>query len=70
MLARFPFIYLFFFFWLSHTACEILIPQPGIKPVPPTLGAQHSNHWTTREAPPFIYLTIMLIASYYVSQSC
>ena len=21
-----------FFFWLSHTACRILVPQPGIKP--------------------------------------
>ena len=31
--------------------CEILVPQPGIKPVPPSLGAQSFNHWTTREVP-------------------
>ena len=24
----------FFFFWLCHTACGILVPQPGIKPPP------------------------------------
>ena len=31
--------------------CEILVPQPGIKPMPPSLGAQSFNHWTTREVP-------------------
>ena len=27
----------------------ILVPWPGIKPMPPALEAQHLNHWTTRE---------------------
>ena len=33
----FLFVYLF---WLCHKACEILVPQPGIKPIPPALEAQ------------------------------
>ena len=28
----------FLIFWLSCRACGILVPQPGIKPVPPALG--------------------------------
>ena len=42
----------FFFFFLPYQAvCGILIPQPGIEPVPPALGAQSLNHWTTRKSP-------------------
>ena len=25
-------IYLFIYFWPHHTACRILVPQPGIEP--------------------------------------
>ena len=32
-------------------ACGILVPQPGIKPVPPALGAQSLNFQTDREVP-------------------
>ena len=39
-------------------ACELLsysiwdpVPWPGIKPVPPALGARCLSHWTTREVP-------------------
>ena len=28
-----------------------LVPQPGIKPGPPALGAESLSHWTTREVP-------------------
>ena len=28
---------------------RILVPQPGIDPVPPALEAQSLNHWTTGE---------------------
>ena len=28
------------FFYLYHAACEILVPQPGIEPVPPAVEAQ------------------------------
>ena len=41
----------FFFFWPCHMACGILVPQPGIAPVPPALEALSLNHWTTREVP-------------------
>ena len=30
-------------------ACRILVPQPGIEPVPRELGAQSLNCWTARE---------------------
>ena len=45
-------IYLFIF----RYPCGILIPPPGIKPVPPTLEAQTCNLWTTREVTPLIIL--------------
>ena len=32
-------------------ACGILVPWPGIEPVPPALEAWSLNHWTTREVP-------------------
>ena len=28
-----------------------LVPQPGIKPMPPALEAWRLNHWTSREVP-------------------
>ena len=41
-----------FFFRLCNTACGILVPRPGIKPMPPAVEAQSLNHWTTREVCP------------------
>ena len=38
--------YLFIFFWPHHAACWILVPWPGIKPVPPALEVRSLNHWT------------------------
>ena len=43
----------FFFFWPCHMACKILVPQPGIEPVPPALEAGSPNLWTTREVPKY-----------------
>ena len=40
-----------FLFWPYHTACGILVPQPGIEPAPPAVEAQSPNHWTAREVP-------------------
>ena len=31
------------------------VPKPGIKPVPPALGARSLNHWITREVPPISF---------------
>ena len=44
------FFFKFFFLFIRHTACGILVPQPGIEPMLPPLGAQSLNHWTTRES--------------------
>ena len=50
------FILFLFYFWpcpcgVHCVACGILVPQPGIEPVPPALGAQSLNHGTAREVP-------------------
>ena len=42
---------LFFFFFWPCVACGILVPRPGIKPIPPAVEVQSLNHWTTREVP-------------------
>ena len=47
-LINYLFIYLL---WPCHVACGILVPQPGIEPMPPALEACCLNHRTSREAP-------------------
>ena len=42
-------------FWLPHEACGILVPSPGIEPVPPALGAWSLNHWASREVPRYYF---------------
>ena len=55
-------INLIYLFWLPLVlvaACGLfvaacmrdLVPQPGIEPGPPALGAWSLTHWTTREVP-------------------
>ena len=39
-----------------HTARGILVPCPGIRPVPPEVEAQSLNRWTTREVPRPLHL--------------
>ena len=46
-----PFLLYFIIFWPCHTACGILVPWPGVEPLPPAVEAWSPNHWTTREAP-------------------
>ena len=36
--------------------CGILVPQPGIEPMPPSMEAQSLNHWGTRKIPNGIWL--------------
>ena len=38
-----------FFFWLCCVACGILVPWPGIKPMPPTVESESLNHWIARD---------------------
>ena len=40
-------------------ACRILVPQIGIKPVPPALEVWSPNPWTTREVPWFSFYTYL-----------
>ena len=49
------FSFLFLFFWLHHEACRILVPQPGIEPVPPEVEAQSLNPWTMGEVPEMVF---------------
>ena len=50
------FFFLIFIFSPCRVACGILVPQPGIEPVPPAVKAWSLNHWTTREVLLFNYL--------------
>ena len=52
----FKFMQSFLVFWLCYMACEILVPWPGIKPVPPAVGAWSFNLWTTREVSQWLQL--------------
>ena len=44
-------MHLFFFFEPCFMAWEILVPQPGIEPMPRAVKTQSSNHWNSREFP-------------------
>ena len=35
----------------GHAACGILVPWPGIEPVPAALGVWSLNHWASRKVP-------------------
>ena len=41
--------FFFFCFWPYHQAYRILVPQPGLKPIPPAVEGYSPHHWTTRE---------------------
>ena len=43
--------FLSFFFWPRSTAGGILVPQPGIEPMPLAVEARSPNNWSTREFP-------------------
>ena len=44
-------LFFHYFFWLSCSACEILVPWPGTELAPLAVKAPSPNHWTTREFP-------------------
>ena len=37
------------FFLPCHIACGILVPSPGIEPVPAAMEAWSLNHWSMKE---------------------
>ena len=43
-------------FWPCHVAWGILVPRPGIEPVPSALEAQNLNHWTIKEIPSLVII--------------
>ena len=46
------FYFILFTYLFDRVAYGILVPQPGMEPVPPALGAWSLNPWTTREVSP------------------
>ena len=44
-------IYFYFIFWSRCMGWVILVPWPGIEPMPPAVEARGPNHWTARELP-------------------
>ena len=57
----YPLSYSVFFFWLHHTACRILYPQPDMEPRSPEVEAWSPNYWTTKE---FSYFLTFLFQIY------
>ena len=55
--------FFFLFFWPRHAACGILVPQPGIEPMPPIMEVQSLNHWIARETPTLHFRMITLAGS-------
>ena len=49
--AVFVLYFYLFIFWPHGAACRILVPQPGIEPVPPAVEARSFNYWAAREVP-------------------
>ena len=43
--------FFFFFFLPYHEACWILVPQPGVEPVPRAVEAWSLSHWTASKVP-------------------
>ena len=54
---------LFVCFWPHDISCRILVPQPGIEPMSPTVEVWSPNHWTTGEVPGISYLCIPAVNS-------
>ena len=54
-------VFLFVCFWLHHTACRILYPQPEMELRSPEVEAWSPNYWTTKE---FSYFLTFLFQIY------
>ena len=54
---------------LCCVACRILVPQPGIKPMPSTVEGPSLNHWTTKEVLSPCYPTVSFLFSLLIISS-
>ena len=53
------YFYLFvFIFWLLYVACGILVPQPGIKPMPPAVKSRSLNH-KDQQGSPYLFFYVV-----------
>ena len=57
------------FLSLGHVACRILVPCPGVEPVPTAVEAWSPNHQTAREFPKFTIFKCS-VHSYEVRSHC
>ena len=58
--------FVFVFVFLPHWAvCGVLVPQPGIEPLPVAVEEQSPNHWTTREVPVHVVFNATALWSQY-----
>ena len=64
-----PFILtlLVYLFWPHCMTCGILVPQAGIKSLPPSLEARCLHHWTTEELSLCVLKHITILLVNYVS---
>ena len=51
----------FFFSCLYHETCQMLVPWPGIEPMPAALKVWSFNPWTTKEVPIWFVLNLRCV---------
>ena len=59
-----------FFFFFVMLECGILVPQPGIEPIAPAVGALSPSHCTTREVPKKVNLRNLIRFKYIQTSKC
>ena len=52
-------ICIYVFFLATPCGKCILVVHSGIEPTPPALEGKSLNHWTTREVPLYMFLTLL-----------
>ena len=55
--------FVIYLFLLCCMACGILVPWPGIKPMPPTMEMWTLNFWIPREVPGLIEIILIFIST-------
>lgn len=55
------FLGLLFLFWLGHLACEILVPQSGMEPMPLAVAVKSPKHWTVSKVPGLLFFQVNIL---------